>query len=477
MADTETARLRPPRRFSLRRRVGWWLVLPLGLLVLINAALSYRGALDAANHAYDRSLTASLDAIAENTHATGGRILVDVPHSAFDIFEEGTQERVFYAVVAPDGSRLTGYADLPVPPGEIGTDRPTVMDTHYRGEAIRLGALGKRLYDPELQGGDMVTILFAETTEDRAGLALDLFFDNLRGQGLLIAAGAILVLFTLTRAFRPLMELRERVRGRDEEDLTPIQGEHIPSELLPLIEAINHHMQRLAQMLEARRRFLADAAHQIRTPLALMNTQAEYGLRQEEAGEMRKTFAGLLASIRAARRMANQMLTLSRAEPANGLIQEREPLDLVELVREVAADLAPLAVKKEIDLGFEGPVEPIAMKGNRAMLREMLTNLADNAIRYTPARGQVSLSIGRRDNHDHRAVIRVVDDGPGIPPSERVKVFQRFYRILGQADSEGSGLGLPIVREICHAHGGDVRLLDNAQGRGLCAELTLPVVD
>ena len=223
-------------------------------------------------------------------------------------------------------------------------------------------------------------------------------------------------------------------------------------------------------MLEARRRFLADAAHQIRTPLAVLGTQAEYGERQNDPQEMRQTFASMLGSIRGTKHMANQMLTLARAEQVNGLLQSRDRLDFVELVRDVAGDFAVLALDKGIDLAFEVQEPLIFIDGNAIMLREMVSNLIDNALRYTPAKGHVTLSIRRDQENVH---LCVTDDGPGIPIEERDKVFQRFYRILGNGNSEGSGLGLSIVREICQAHQGTISIADGTSGQGLTIEIVL----
>lgn len=458
------------RSFSLRKRVAWALIPPVIILLLVNAFWFYTGAIDAANRAYDRSLAASLKNIAESIHATGGYITVDIPYSALEIFEEGVQERVYYAVVGPNGQVVTGYDDLPSSQSASAGDEPKIVDTVYREQPIRLGALSKRLYDPELAGGDSVTVLFAETTEARTRLAFSLFIDSLRPQLLLISVGLILVLLVLRSAFRPLLLLRDTIRQRKDEDLTPVSETNVPNELRPVVDAINYHMSRLERLLQARRRFLADAAHQIRTPLTVLGTQAEYGLRQDDPEEMRRTFVSLIDTIRSTRRMANQMLTLARAEPANGLIQEFSRLDFGELACDVAGELASLALKKSIDLSFEGASEPAVVNGNPTMLREMVSNLIDNALRYTPDSGHVNVEVlvsGRS------VMLRVVDDGPGIPESERDKVFQRFYRILGRGDSGGSGLGLSIVREICLAHEGRIKLGEGSGG-GLRVEVILP---
>jgi len=463
----------PPRpRYSLRRRVGWWLLPPLLIVLAVNAVLSYRSALDVVNRAYDRSLTASIKAVGERTHSLAGQIHVDIPYSAFQVFEDRAQERIFYAIVAPNGELLTGYGglaprELPPETGEV-----QIATDAYRGEEVRVGAMRKRLYDPVLAGGDAVLIVFAETTGARTALARDLFLDSLRRQLVLIGVGAALIVLALASAFRPLLKLRDAIRGRDDEDLTPVEGGNVPSEVGPLIDAINLHMERLSKILGARRRFLADAAHQIRTPLAVLTTQAEYGLRQHDADEMRRTLASLLATIHSTRRLANQMLAMSHAEAINGVLGERAPVDLTALARDVAMDLVPLALKKRIDLAFEGADAPVTVQGNAAMLREMLANLVDNAIRYGPPDSHVVVAVA---GWDDEAVVSVSDEGPGIPEAERENVFKRFYRILGQGDTEGSGLGLAIVREICWAHRGRITLKDGEGGRGLCVEVELPL--
>lgn len=461
------------RHYSLRRRVAWWLLPPLLVLLAINALFAYQSALEAVNRAYDRSLTASLKAIVESIHSLDGQISVDIPYAAFDVFEAGVEERIFYAVIGPGGQRLTGYADLAPPAelpslGEIG-----IADATYNGQPVRLGIMKKRLYDPAIPGDDAVTVLFAETVGTRQALARDLFFASMRRQLLLIGLGALLLLAALGSAFRPLLAVRDAIRQRDEEDLTPVPRSNVPSEITPLIDAINRHMERLSAMLEARRRFLADAAHQLRTPLAVLSTQAEVGQRQHDPEEMRRTFGSLLASIRGARRMTNQMLALSQAEAVNGIIQQQTTLDLAALIRDVALDLAPLALERQIDLGFDGPGGALYIEGNAMMLREMVANLVDNAIRYTPSGGKVTISARR--GAAGGVLLGVTDNGPGIPPAEREHVFKRFYRILGQGDTQGSGLGMAIVREICGAHGGTITLKDGEGGRGLCVEVELPL--
>lgn len=462
-----------PDRSSLRARLARWMLPPLAALIAINAALSYLGALDAVDRAYDRSLGASIRSIAERVHSLEGDISVDIPSSTFATFDADTPERVYHAIFAPDGHLVTGYAELTPPAGLRDDGSLHFAGADFRGIPIRVGAMRKRLYDPALAGGDLVTIVFAESTDSRRSLATDLFVESLKRQVLIIGLGAVVLLFALRSAFRPLLALHDTIEQRDEEDLTPIAAQDVPSEVHPLIRAINHHMERISDMLASRRRFLTDAAHQIRTPLAVLTTQAEVGARQNDPAAMRDTFRHLLRSLGNTQRMANQLLALSRAEPANGLIGEKAPCDLTSLAREVAADLVPLALARNIDLAFEAEAAT-PLDGNEAMLREMVGNLVDNAIRYSGPGTQVVVATVR---HADRIELVVTDQGPGIAPEERAMVFRRFYRILGQGNAEGSGLGLAIVREIALGHHGQVTLEGGPGDRGLRVRVSFPMKD
>ena len=458
-------------RGSLRRRIAAWMLPPIALMIAINAALSYFSSLEAVNRAYDRSLGASIKSIAESTYSLEGEIVVNIPTSAFDIFGGESQERIFYAVIGPGGAVITGYDDLPLPTrtaaGEAGL---AIENGIYNGKAVRIGAMRKRLYDPSLVGDDSATIVFAETTESRIALAHELFADSLRRQALLVALGLLVLMFALSSALRPLVTLRDRVLRRAPEDLTPVPDDKVPAEVTPLIDAINRHTERLSRLFAARRRFLADAAHQIRTPLAVLTTQAEVGMRQRETAANQETFAAMLATIKSTRRMADQMLALSRAENADALQTEHALFDLAELARDATAELAMLAMGRRIELAFE-PSGAAPMRGDRPMLRELIANLVHNALQYSPPDTEVVVATGRFGD---TVMLSVSDQGPGIPAAERDKVFQRFYRVLGQGGPEGSGLGLAIVRQIAELHGGRVRLGDGQDGRGLHVEIEFP---
>jgi len=453
---------------SLKRGLAVWLVGVLSTLLLVDAWYSYRDALAAANQAYDRSLSASLKGIAERIYATDSEIVVDIPYSALELFEAGSSDRVFYSVGHPNEAVITGYDALP-PPDKIKPNVAVFYDGVYKGQALRLGAMLKPLYRTEFP--KPVLVILGETTNSRQEVVQSLFFGEVGRKALLIVVALAVALLATRQAVKPVERLGQSIRNRPDDDLTPIEAADLPREVVPLADAINLHMDRIERMVEARRRFIADAAHQLRTPLAVLNTQAEYALRQSEVGEMRPAVEAFHNSLGSAIRLTNQLLSLSRAEPVNGLVAPPQKVDLAAVARDMVVDLLPLAARKQIDLGYEGRAdEPAMVSGQPILLREMVANLIDNALRYTPEGGLVTVAVDRPAEGGIRLTVR--DNGPGIPAEHRENVFRRFFR-LETGDTLGSGLGLSIVREIVLAHAGEIALAD-APGGGLLVTVRLP---
>jgi two-component system sensor histidine kinase TctE len=314
-------------------------------------------------------------------------------------------------------------------------------------------------------------LVVAESTEARVALSQRMFQADLGRQLSLAALGVALAWLGLSLALRALNRLGEPLDKRAAEDLAPLAGDDMPTELQPLIEAINRHMARLADLLEASRRFAADVAHQLRTPLTLLGAQAQYGLRQTDTGEMRRMIEGIVGASRGAQRLCNQMLSLSRVEAAKGLMKDGVRLDLAVLLRETALDLGVLALEKRIDLAYADTGRAVPVIGNEIMLHELFSNLIDNALRYTPEGGRVDIAAAVEGD---MARVIITDTGPGIAPAARAAMFQRFHRRLDRGGTEGAGLGLAIVHQICVAHGGAVELGDGAGG-GLAVHVRLPV--
>jgi two-component system sensor histidine kinase TctE len=267
-----------------------------------------------------------------------------------------------------------------------------------------------------------------------------------------------------------VLRLRDAVRERGRQRLDPLDPHMVQNELRPLVHALNDHMERVQNQMAAQRRFVSNAAHQLRTPLALISTQASFAARETDNNRRDEALTALRSSTRQVTRLASQLLTLSRAEPGSRR-PRNDTIDLAETARRVLETLAEEALRRNIDLGLEADETAVHIEGDGTMLREMLVNLVDNALRYTQASGRVTVGVGRDGD---TALLWVEDNGPGIPEAERAQVFERFYRIIG-TEPEGSGLGLAIVREVVDGAGGSVTL-GEATGGGLLVRVRLPAV-
>jgi two-component system sensor histidine kinase TctE len=268
---------------------------------------------------------------------------------------------------------------------------------------------------------------------------------------------ALLIWFGLSRGIAPINALQKRLRARKPDDLSSIDGRNVPVEIEPLVAAMNELLARLASNILAQQRFVADAAHQLKTPLAGLRTQAELGMRGAPPGEMLTSLNQIVAGTVRATRLVDQLLLMARAENPNNV--EFTAVDLRALTQEQTQHWVDRAISSQIDLGFEAPDRPLLIKGQPLLLAELLNNLIDNALRYTPAKGHVTVSVVQMDHH---IIVAVEDTGQGIPEIDRERFFDRFYRVLG-TKTDGSGLGLAIVREIATQHGASIYLLDPLQ--------------
>jgi two-component system sensor histidine kinase TctE len=421
----------------------------------------------AINAAYDRALYASALAISERVTLSGTTPVVDIPPVALEVLDTASQERLFYRVGYRVGGGesvfLTGYADLPGPPVEPSSE-PSFYDQRYRGDEVRVSAL-RTAFPTE----PPVTVLVqvAETVGGRGGRTQELVARELVAQLLLIVLAAGIVWLGVSRGLRPLTQVSRDVAHRSAADLTPVAPLDVPHEVSPLVFAVNELMARLRKTIAAQRRFIADASHQLRTPLAVVQAKAELALREEDPSALVKALTDLFEHSQATTHLATQLLTLARTDPEQA--GETRVLDLVGVAREACAALVPEAITRGVDLGFEGE-GPAFVAGREHLLREALANLVHNAVHYGARPGTVTVSVARREG---RAVLAVEDDGPGIPEAERGRVLERFYRGPGTR-GPGAGLGLAIVKQIADGHGASLHLLDGASGRGLRVELRFP---
>ncbi|MFG1423587.1 sensor histidine kinase [Roseixanthobacter liquoris] len=451
---------------SLRLQLLAWLVLPLAGVVAVNVWTSYGHAVSTADLVTRRMLTASARAIAEPSRADRGVIEAIVPPVALEMFATGHQDRVYYRVETATGRLLTGYPDLPLPPRMPTDFEPLFYAGAYRDQPLDLVMMLHPLVGAGAEGP--IRVMVGVTRAGHGDMVRQLWIGGFGQQVLLLVAAAILALIGLNRGLTPLLRLRDAVLRRSREDLAPFSAEAVQTELRPLVGALNQYMDRVQKQMAAQRRFVANAAHQLRTPLALLSTQASYALRENDPGERTEALKALQASARQLARLAAQLLTLARAEPGSRRPRS-ESIDLAAAARLVTAEFADGALARGIDIGVEAD-GAVPVTGDGTMLREMIVNLVDNATRYAGDGGIVTVSVARVGQE---AVLRVADSGPGIPPAERERVFERFYRVLGTS-AEGSGLGLAIVKEVTEAAGGSVALHD-AEGGGLVVEVRLPL--
>jgi len=451
---------------SLRVRLLWWMLVPLALYVIFTATSEYRAARQTADLVQDSGLLASARMLAGEVEWADGALRADVPPAALELFASPQRDQVFYNVSVEDGSLLAGMPDFPHAQSPPAVEAPVWYDGELRGHALRAVSVVRPMYD----NGRVwrVRVSVGKTVHSRDAMTSALWRPQfLRQIGMVLLAVA-LACIGLTFELRPLMKLRNDVSDRDPMLLVPIRAEGLHTELRPVVDAINQCIARLSAQTAAQRRFIADAAHQLRTPLTLLGTQLQYA-RQQRIGDsaLDEVLAAMHVSNRSMVALTNKLLLLAQAEALDPAHLPDEPVDMTQLAREVVESLALLAQTRGIDLGAE-LAQPAVVAGHRELLLAMAGNLVDNALRYAPEGARVTVSV-RAD--DETVVFEVIDDGPGIPPEARSRVFEPFFRASPQ--TEGTGLGLAIVREIAQSHRADVTLAPGEDGRGVCARVVL----
>jgi two-component system sensor histidine kinase TctE len=453
---------------SLQLRLVVWLLLPLLLLLGLGSWLTYRRALEASNAAFDRVLFSSAKSMQEGLRIRDGQVDVSIPYAALEMFESNNMGRVFYRVAQEDGGHITGYEELPLPRQlKVQPYRPRYYDTRYRDEPVRAVALKVSLHDTSGGNARWVWVVVAETREARQELADDILLGALRQEGLLLLAALCIFALAFRAVLGPIRRISQQVAEREEGELAPLSSERMPSELLPLVDALNQYTRRMHSMLQARRRFFDDAAHQLKTPLAVMQAQAELALREQQPEEIHRQLRALLKTVGTASEAVQRLLSLARLEPDNGRLYVLRDADLTALAKDVALEWAPIARRHGVDIEFDAPTGPVHAEVEPHLLQELAANLIDNAIRH--GGGRCKVSVGTQI--DGTPWLRVEDNGPGIPPAEHDNVFRRFYRIAG-TQADGSGLGLPIVREIARVNEAQVTLTEPAGG-GLAVQVLL----
>ena len=442
-----------------------WMLTPLLLLWPVSLALTWLVAQGLANKPFDRALVHNVQALAQLVKLSPDqqRIQFNLPQPASELLRADDSDMVYYQVIGPKGELLGGERELPQPQDDekLVSYEVKIRDDEMRSLEVRVAYTWVTVATEKEQIGT-VLVQVAETREKRSVLATEIIKGVMLPQFAILPLAVLLVWLALVRGIKPLSELEERIRARKSDDLSPLDEKAVPLEVAPLVSSVNDLLGRLKDSISTQKRFLADAAHQLKTPLAGLRMQADLAQRKDAGeDELKQSLKQIGRASVQATHTVNQLLSLARAEGGDAL--DLQSCDMEALISEVLVDSLPRAMDKGLDLGYDGVTDEdkrrfIKVQGNPTLLKEMIRNLVDNAIHYTPSSEERMGVITVRllvDPYSQALAIQVEDNGPGIAAAERERIFEPFYRTLG-SNVDGSGLGLPIVREIAQRHGATV---------------------
>jgi two-component system sensor histidine kinase TctE len=446
-----------------------WMLTPMLLLWPISLVLTWLVAQSIAGKPFDRALEYNASALAQLVSVSNNRVQFNLPLPARELLRADDSDTVYYQVLGAQGEFLSGERDLPLPADDekafFGEVR--LRDAEVHGVDVKIAYTWVKLTLPNARPA---LVQVAETMEKRSVLATEIVKGVMLPQFVILPMAVLLVWLALVQAIKPLNRLEERIRARKPDDLSPIDAQAVPLEVVPLVSSVNDLLMRLKDSIATQKRFLADAAHQLKTPLAGLRMQADLAQREgANTEELKQSLRQIGRSSIRATHTVNQLLALARAE-SSGSAMPRVACDLADLTISVVRDCVPRALEKQIDLGYEGPqagADGGQLVGNPTLLKELIRNLVDNAINYTPSSSDVPGMITARvliDAFGKILVLQVEDSGPGVPLAERELIFQPFYRALG-TEVDGSGLGLRIVMEIAHLHDATIGVEDTRPGQ------------
>ena len=447
---------------SLRAHLLRMLLPPIAALLVLGALVAYYPSIEPATTAYDQGLIDAGISLGTYIRTESGSYRLELPSAVDQVLRRDSYDSVYYRVLGPGGEPIAGDEGLPGPPPDReARDGFVSYDTAYKGQKIRAVAV------PAKCGDAACSVVVAETTVKRRRMARDILFSSLLPEIMIAFATLVIVWFGVKRGLGPLARLSDEIKARSPGDLRPIDAAGTPEETRPLVSALNGLLDEVAQASRNQQRFLANAAHQLRTPLAGLQAHTELALAQSMPESCRAHLEQVhQATIRTAR-LANQLLALARAEP--GGRGSSSEVNLKSVVEGEADAWVHQALARDVDLGFELEAAPV--QGDTLLLREALANLVHNAIEYSHRGGRVTVRTGQRDG---KSFAEVEDDGPGIPDYAQPRVFERFFSLpRPDTGKKSSGIGLALVREIAALHRGSVTLQNRPQG-GAIATLELP---
>ena len=445
-----------------------WMLTPLLLLWPISLVLTWLVAQGIAGKPFDRALEYDVGALAQLITVNRNHAQFSLPLPARELLRADDTDTVYYQVLGGQGEFLSGERDLPLPEDEVlEIGKIKLRHDEFHDSEIRVAYMWVPI---GALSGKPALVQVAETLDKRSVLASEIIKGVMLPQFAILPIAILLVWLALVQAIKPLNQLEERIRARKPDDMSPLEIDVVPLEVVPMVSSVNDLLMRLQESIATQKRFLADAAHQLKTPLAGLRMQADLALREESSAEdLKQSLRQIGRSSIRATHTVNQLLSLARAE-SRGSVLTREVCDLAALTAEVIRDSVPRAMDKNIDLGYEGPhpgAPGVLLMGHPTMLKEMIRNLVDNALNYTSSSAEHPGVVTARvltDPFGGALVLQVEDSGPGIAPAERELVFQPFYRVLG-TEADGSGLGLPIVLEIVRQHNAQIEVNDTHPGK------------
>ena len=449
---------------SLKNQLFSWLLRLLLPLIFISAAAGYFLSSHYINLAYDKSLYRTALALADQVSLEVLGAQVNLPQVAKDLLEFDEDDDIYFRIVGSRGDLLATHTDLPLPSRYPKSDQSQYYNASLDGEKLRVVVYALPI-SAELSpnsADNNVYVMVGETLVKRRKMTSEILLSMLLPQLLIILLVSGLLFFGIKRGLQPLDKLKTDLSQRNINDLSPIDNTKVPAELQPLLNAFNDLLARVKGAVSKEQRFIADAAHQLKTPLAGLKTQAELALREKEPSKVAHALGQINQASGNLAQLVNQLLLLSKAETDGATFLALQPVDVRVLAQEVAGDWVAAALQKKLDLGFSSELKTAIINGNVALLRELMNNLIDNAIRYTPTGGNITIGIKQESKH---TIMTVQDSGIGIASENQAIVFERFYRVLG-SQQEGCGLGLTIVQEIAERHGATVTVASGGEGKG-----------
>lgn len=456
---------------SIKRQLIFWVLIPLIILLIVSAITSYYRALHYANLAYDRALFRMALAVADQVDVIDQQVQVNLPQVAKDVLNYDKDDVIYYRISAPDGTLVSGDNMLSVPTQLPNAGQHLYYDDFLNEQSVRVVVFALPIINAPISGNIWVQV--AETRTKREALIAEIVEEMIIPQLLILILAAGLIFVGIERGLMPLRRIQEAIHARSHQDLSELDTSDTPVEIQPLLSAMNSLMARVRDVVTMQQQFIADASHQLRTPIAGLQTQAELALREQNTNKIHDALSMILTSTSRLSHLLVRLLSLASVDHRAHDDANFKQIDLKALVTEVTSQLVSLARQKQIDLGVEILVQQGNIMGDALMLREMLTNLIENAIAYTSKQGMVTVSLVQKTQE--QLVLSVSDNGIGIPEHERARVFERFHRLNDNA-GEGCGLGLAIVQQIVDTHNANISIHDGMAnmngGVGACFSVT-----